>query len=386
MKHDWYIQIDGRVCGPYSQQELSEKAKTGYLRGDTPVRREGAPWIEASRIAWPATSIPELAASTANTPRNPPESMRISPPVSGKSRLVTKALYVLCAVAAFLVGVAVNSRERTNAVGFAATIAEEARESEATEKPRAVPKEAPATPARSLVGRRAFVPGNSSEHADAPRPAGAITTQPPSAANTPMSPEELFLRVLPSVAWVGVVKQSGHDAIGSGFLVSPGVVATSFHVIQEALHAEVVFSDGSIYAVDGVLGVDRNADVALLTCKADRRSALELGSDDLPPIGTKVYAVGHPQELWNTFSDGLISGHPNLGSATMIQTTAAISQGSSGVPLLSSDGKVVGIVHATHRHGQNLNLAIPIRAVRRLLDRPQRMSLIVAATPSAVGR
>ena len=64
----------------------------------------------------------------------------------------------------------------------------------------------------------------------------------------------------------------------------------------------------------------------------------------------------------------------------IIQTTAAISHGSSGGPLLSSDGRVVGVTSAGLRDGQNLNFAVPAERVRSLLKmKPMTMSITAAA-------
>src|SRR5207248_2526247 len=85
----------------------------------------------------------------------------------------------------------------------------------------------------------------------------------------------------------------------------------------------------------------------------------------------KVFAIGSPLGLANTLSDGLVSGHREIDSVTVIQTTAPISPGSSGGPLLGADEKVVGVTTFAFKGGQNLNFAIPAAHVARLLLRCQ---------------
>src|SRR5207244_1230313 len=46
--------------------------------------------------------------------------------------------------------------------------------------------------------------------------------------------------------------------------------------------------------------------------------------------------------------------------------------GSSGGPLLTSDGKVAGVTTAARRDAQNLNFAVPVSRVRQLLTAPYR--------------
>ena len=129
----------------------------------------------------------------------------------------------------------------------------------------------------------------------------------------------------------------------------------------------------------GAAALDQEADVAIIKV-AGRIAAqpLELAGDELPPVGAKVYAIGSPLGLFaNTLSDGLVSAHRERGAIpyfprlpTMIQTTAPISHGSSGGPLLRADGKVVGVMTLTFAsEGENLNFAVPASHVARLLLR-----------------
>jgi tetratricopeptide (TPR) repeat protein len=114
---------------------------------------------------------------------------------------------------------------------------------------------------------------------------------------------------------------------GSGFLVSEdGLVATNHHVIQNAYFAHVCFPDGSKYPVEGVAASQSSSDLALLKIRGEKFPKLSLGEDALPAVGTKVYAIGNPQGLTNSLSDGLVSGQRQLDdNLTYIQTTPALS-------------------------------------------------------------
>jgi Flp pilus assembly protein TadD len=98
-------------------------------------------------------------------------------------------------------------------------------------------------------------------------------------------------------------------------------------------------------------------------------------------VGTTVYAIGHPLGLRNVLSEGLVSGLGDPGRGQhFIQTTAAISPGSSGGPLMTADGVVVGVTTATVRDAQNLNFAMPASRIRALLAQPR------ATPPLALSR
>jgi hypothetical protein len=83
-------------------------------------------------------------------------------------------------------------------------------------------------------------------------------------------------------------------------------------------------------------------------------------------IGSEVYAIGNPEGLEGTFSEGIVSGVRNFEDDAILQVTAPISSGSSGGPVLNSRGKVIGIATATFAKGQNLNFAVPAKYVMNL--------------------
>jgi S1-C subfamily serine protease len=176
---------------------------------------------------------------------------------------------------------------------------------------------------------------------------------------------------------------------GSGFLVSQrGLIATNHHVIAKAHSAYVIFGDNTKASVLGAAAVDADSDLAILKVAGQTSmQPLEFAGNELPPVGVKVYAIGNPLGLANVLSDGLVSGHqPKNPRLTVILTTAPISPGSSGGPLLTADGKVVGVTTGMFKGGQNLNIAVPISRVAKLLSRsmdggqPMQFPLTAQAT------
>jgi hypothetical protein len=102
---------------------------------------------------------------------------------------------------------------------------------------------------------------------------------------------------------------------------------------------------------------------------------LELGDSDSVVTGMDAYAIGSPLGFTNTFSQGIISSASRMISGvSCIQTTAAISSGSSGGALLDNTGKVIGVTTMTAVDAQNINMAVPINLVKEL-DRARSVSL-----------
>jgi hypothetical protein len=85
-----------------------------------------------------------------------------------------------------------------------------------------------------------------------------------------------------------------------------------------------------------------------------------LGSSASIQVGDKAYAVGAPQGLDLTLSDGLISGVRELPQGRILQTTAPISPGSSGGGLFDGTGRLIGITTMYIKESQGLNFAVPV--------------------------
>src|SRR5262245_33892290 len=86
--------------------------------------------------------------------------------------------------------------------------------------------------------------------------------------------------------------------------------------------------------------------------------------------------IGTPEGLEQTVSTGIVSGRRLMPEGyALLQTTAPVSHGSSGGPLLNREGKAIGIITSFLTEGQNLNFAIPINYVRGIVD-----SLALAST------
>gem|GEM_PF-6105546 len=75
-----------------------------------------------------------------------------------------------------------------------------------------------------------------------------------------------------------------------------------------------------------------------------------------------MYAIGAPQGLELSLSEGIVS-QLRGGFPPIIQTTVAISPGSSGGGLFNKNGELVGITTFQLKEGQNLNFALPVEWV-----------------------
>ncbi len=179
-------------------------------------------------------------------------------------------------------------------------------------------------------------------------------------------------------------KNSKPLSIGSGFFIRNNQIATNYHVIKGANKGIVKILGSNVsfnIEVNDLIIFDDSYDLAILEIKTGHFKELKIADSDKVSVGEKIYAIGNPQGLEGTFSEGIISGFRNEGYNKIIQITAPISEGSSGGPILNIKGEVVGISYAGLKSGQNLNFAIPSNYLKILMlktkdlsERPYKLS------------
>ena len=172
-------------------------------------------------------------------------------------------------------------------------------------------------------------------------------------------------------------------SLGSGFFVRDEKIASNLHVVEGATRGYAkLIGQKTEHEIQGITAVDSNRDLVVLKVSATGAPALFLGSSEAVQVGESVYAIGNPQGLEGTFSQGIVSSIREVGSDELLQITAPISPGSSGGPVLNAKGEVIGVSVATFRGGQNLNFAIPSSYLKTLLARVGPIKPLAEAKPA----
>lgn len=176
---------------------------------------------------------------------------------------------------------------------------------------------------------------------------------------------------------VVVVTVQGRDGLqqglGSGFVVAPdGLIATNLHVIGEARPIAVQTADGKKYDVTAVEAYDRPLDLALIRIDAKNLPVLPLGDSNALKQGQGVIALGNPQGLKHSVVAGIVSGTREIDGREMIQLAIPIEPGNSGGPLLDLEGRVQGILTMKSAVTENLGFAMPVNALKPLIEKPNR--------------
>lgn len=152
---------------------------------------------------------------------------------------------------------------------------------------------------------------------------------------------------------------------GSGFFVSEGGVCVSnYHVFAGTLKGQEIIKtlDGEEYKISEVISSSKELDYIIFKIENDINQKFRFLpiSNVLPNIGDNVFAIGNPKGLESTLSTGIVSSLRDEN--TLIQTTAEITNGSSGGPLFNMKGEVIGITSSGMGEA-NLNFAINILAI-----------------------
>jgi hypothetical protein len=164
---------------------------------------------------------------------------------------------------------------------------------------------------------------------------------------------------------------------GSGVVIDrAGIVVTSLHVLRGQQQASIRFANGDTYDEVLVVGVDEPRDLLLLKIPAVGLSIAMPGDSETAKVGDKVVVIGSPRGLDSTVSDGIVSAVRDSGTGYRVfQTNAAVSPGSSGGGMFNESGELIGIVSAKVPDGENINFAVPVNYMRRLLSLQERMTL-----------
>ena len=168
---------------------------------------------------------------------------------------------------------------------------------------------------------------------------------------------------------------------GSGFIVSGnGFVVTNRHVVEDdSVDYIVLTNDGERYEAE-VLDKDTFFDIAILKIDSEKDfEYLEFGDSSAISVGQTAIAIGNALgEFENSVSVGVVSGLSRSITAggsrgnivffdEVIQTDAAINPGNSGGPLMSIDGKVIGVNSALAMGSQNIGFAVPSNIVEPIV-------------------
>ena len=206
------------------------------------------------------------------------------------------------------------------------------------------------------------------------QPVGATLSTSPSPTASAKNFSDLYREVSSGVVRIQATTCDG-GGVGTGFLIASNLVATAAHVVNDSAALNLTVGEkGAGGTTSGVVvGIDFQADVALVRLDRPIRGHVFTVTTSTPRVGQEVAAIGFPVGDPMTFTRGTVSGLDRtitiekVMRSGMIETDAAVNPGNSGGPLLSADGQVVGLVDAKHMKAEGIAYAVAPAVANPLL-------------------
>lgn len=179
----------------------------------------------------------------------------------------------------------------------------------------------------------------------------------------------------------GTVLVITESSLGSGVRVAQQFIVTNWHVVGEKKYAAILFWRPNVTDLTTltdkdlvpalVLGTDSRRDLALLLVDPKKvppyATIIKSASLSEVFVGQDVFAIGHPEGLFWSYTEGVVSqirrnfswvSSSSKHRASVIQTQTPISFGSSGGPLFDQKGRLIGLNTGSRAPGLNISVAV----------------------------
>lgn len=189
-------------------------------------------------------------------------------------------------------------------------------------------------------------------------------------SNNKLEGREIFDKYASAVFMV-FTSDGNNGFQGSGFFIdNRGLAVSNYHVFKgTGIGMEKIKLLGSekVFNVTDIIAKSEKEDFILFRIGCNKTNYIPIASSK-PKIGDRVYAIGSPRGLENTFSSGEVS---QWRDNNLMQINVLIDHGSSGGALINEYGEVVGITSGSFFEGSqaNLNYAWSIDVVKKYLNR-----------------
>lgn len=168
------------------------------------------------------------------------------------------------------------------------------------------------------------------------------------------------------------IKKSTYAQKSAGVIISPdGFIITNLHAIYGTQNIFVKLLDGTSFTAQ-IISISTDQDLALVKINASKHlSFVELEDPNNIQLGAEVVHIGSSDILNNTISSGKII---SLGTTTinnkreieLIKINMNMYNGDSGGPILSRDGKLIGIMMGKFEKQDRSALAVPSNKIKKL--------------------
>ena len=183
-----------------------------------------------------------------------------------------------------------------------------------------------------------------------------------------LTAEQVYDLLNQSVVMIISTESNGNEDQGSGVIIMEGgYIATCNHLIENSTAITVRHQNLEFKNAD-IITQDVQNDIAIIKISAENLIPVKVADSDILKPGQKVYTISSPVGYENTISEGIVSGlRKNKIKTTLIQTTAPITEGSSGGALINTNGELIGLL-SSGKHEGSLYFSIPVNEIKSLFE------------------
>jgi serine protease Do len=182
-----------------------------------------------------------------------------------------------------------------------------------------------------------------------------------------LNAEDIYKKVNKSVYTLYTVNfyDKSPESLGSAIAVTDHVLATNCHVALTGNYLGIILDDK--FKLGTIFFRDVNRDICFVEVPGVVFTPVKIRNSENVKVGEQVYAVGNPEGLEKSISQGIISNKRKDKGGYVLQTDATVSFGSSGGGLFDQNAKLVGITNSVDRYSKHIAFAIPTEWITQIL-------------------
>lgn len=155
------------------------------------------------------------------------------------------------------------------------------------------------------------------------------------------------------------------ESLGSAIAVTEHILATNCHVALTGNYLGIVVNNQ--FKLGTLFFRDVNRDICFVEVPGVKFAPVKIRDSKDVKVGEQVYAVGNPEGLEKSISQGIISNKRLDRGGYVLQTDATVSFGSSGGGLFDQNGHLIGITNSVDKFSKNIAFAIPSEWISQIL-------------------
>jgi serine protease Do len=182
-----------------------------------------------------------------------------------------------------------------------------------------------------------------------------------------LNAEDIYKKVSNSVYTIYTVNfyDKSPESLGSAIAVTDHVLATNCHVALTGNYLGIVLNNE--FKLGTIFFRDINRDICFVEVPGVKFAPVKIRNTQDVHVGEQVYAIGNPEGLEKSISQGIISNKRKDRGGYVLQTDATVSFGSSGGGLFDKNGDLIGITNSVDRYSKHIAFAIPSEWISQIL-------------------